>query len=78
MSAGLIPICSKICGYDDGEVITLKDCRIDTIKKAIIEASKMNIDEIKKMSASSVELINKKYNMNIFKKEMSRAIEDIL
>lgn len=78
MSAGLIPICSKICGYDDGEVITLKDCRIDTIKKAIIEASKMNIDEIKKMSASSVELINKKYNMNIFRKEMSRAIEDIL
>lgn len=78
MSAGLIPICSRICGYEEDEVITLEDCQIDTIKSIITKAANMNLEEIKVKSEKSVRLTKQKYSMDNFRKKMTEAIRKIL
>ena len=78
MSAGIIPICSRICGYEDDEVIILDDCSKQSIRKTILDVSKWNIDEIEKGYKKSIELIEQKYNMGEFEKQMKTALSEVL
>ncbi|SER54137.1 Glycosyltransferase involved in cell wall bisynthesis [Butyrivibrio fibrisolvens] len=78
MSAGIIPICSRICGYDEDEVIILDDCQKQTIKQAVIDASDMSMADIEKKSREVVELTRKKYNTENYYIQMRKAIEKVL
>lgn len=78
MSAGVIPICSKMCGYDEDEVITLEDCRKDTIKNKIMEVGKMKAEGIFQLSQKSLFLIKNKYNINSFRRKMGEALGEVL
>jgi hypothetical protein len=78
MSAGIIPICSRNCGYDDNEVITLADCKKETIKQAIIDASNMSMKDIENKSIEVVELTKTKYCIENYKSLMHDALKAVL
>ena len=78
MSAGLIPICSRVCGYDDDEVIVLEDCSKTTIKQEVLKAAAMDIKNIKERSACEVKLTKEKYCMSNFSKLMKQALSDTI
>ena len=66
MSAGVIPIVSKECGYEDDEVINLPDCKIDTIEKYIRDYSAKPDEWIKQTSSHVVEIIKTRYSRQNF------------
>lgn len=79
MSAGLIPICSKICGYSDNpEIITLKDCSKDCIRSTILEAISKDENWIKEKSDKMLELVDLKYSMKNFETAMRKALSFVL
>lgn len=78
MSAGLIPICSRICGYEEDEVIILEDCRKETIRKTILEVAKWTMDDLEEGYIRSIKLVDEKYNMNEFCKQMEEALREVL
>lgn len=78
MSAGVVPICSRNCGYEEEEVITLKDCNKETIKQTVIEAANMSLDEIEEKSKEAVQLTKSKYSMENFRKVMRNVLGEVL
>lgn len=78
MSAGLIPICSRECGFEDNEVINLEDCEIDTIRNAILYYSQKDKEWIEENQKKVVELTKTKYSMENFEKEMRAALSKVL
>lgn len=79
MSAGLIPICSEICGYgENSEVITLEECSIEHIRKIILEAATMDDKWIEERSRKVLELVKRKYSVEAFEKSMGNALEAVL
>lgn len=74
ISAGLIPICSRECGYEENEVIILDNCSKECIKNTIIECSNININTIEKMSKKCISLYESKYNIGNFSKCMEQAL----
>lgn len=77
MSAGLIPIVSKECGLDDA-LITLPDCKKDTIKNYIEEYGNKDAEWICEHSRQAVELINRQYSKEHFSASIKRALEGTL
>ena len=78
MSAGLIPICSRECGYEEDEVITLKDCRLETIREEILRASQKDMNWIEERSLAMLSLSRTKYSREAFTRKMTSALQDIL
>ena len=78
MSAGLIPICSKICGFNSDEAILLEDCSIDTIRKCILAASTMDADTIKSLRERSLNLTKTKFSIQNYEESLRTALIDIL
>lgn len=78
MSAGIIPIVSKECGYEDSEVINLPDCSIDTIKSYVIEYSKKEIEWCKEQSDKGLELVKTKYSMDSYRNAVRNGLNQIL
>ena len=78
MSAGLIPIVSKECGFEEDEVITLSDCKKETIKEFILEYSQKDIEWIKEHSCTSIEMVKERYSELAFTESIERAIDGLL
>ena len=75
MSAGVVPIVSKMCGFDrEDDVILLKDCRVDTIRKMVLDCSRMQPVEIKEKSETCLRHIREKFSMDCFYHDMKDAI----
>ena len=74
MSAGVIPIASKECGYGDDEVILLDNCNINTIRNSILYYSCMSDDWVEEKSRNAyLTIINKRR-----KDDFSNSIRDAL
>ena len=78
MSGGLIPICSRICGYDDNEVIILEDCSKERIRETIQCVSNMKIEDLARKSDEAVNITKTKYSMKNFKEQMEAALREVL
>ena len=65
MSAGVIPIVSKECGFEDDEVINLPDCKLDTLKKFIRDSAKPD-EWIKQESSHAAEIVKTRYSRQNF------------
>lgn len=74
MSAGVIPIVSRECGFYDDEVINLPDCRIETIEQYISEYSQKPDEWIKEHSEHSVNIVKERYSFESF----SRSVHDAM
>lgn len=74
LSAGIVAICSKECGYEDTEVINLPDCKIDTIRQYVIDYANKPIEWIMEKSKKSEEIAQIKYSESEFTRLMTKAI----
>jgi hypothetical protein len=78
MSAGVIPIASKICGYDEDEVILLEDCSKECIERNIREYAQKPLDWIKKQSVYEKEIVKNRYSKQSFIESVEQAMNGIL
>ncbi len=78
MSAGIIPVCSRECGFDEDDVMILKDCRIETIREAVLQCAAMPDGEIQKRRQHVRNLIKTKYSREQFTDKISRSIDSVL
>lgn len=78
MSAGIIPLVSKECGFEEEEVITLPDCKKETIKSYIVEYSKKNQEWLKVYSLKSIQIVKEYYGNSAFTKSVEEALDGVL
>lgn len=78
LSAGIVAICSKECGYNDDEVINLEDCEIETIRRAILKYSDLDNEQVVTLCKKAMKLANQKFTLVEFEKAMYNALSCIL
>lgn len=78
MSAGLIPIVSKECGFEDDEVIHLRDCEMDTIEQAIRHYGECDIDWVQAESARVQAIVQERYSEEAFIRSVRHGLESVL
>ena len=78
MSAGIIPIVSRECGFEEDEVIPVPDCKKDTIKQYILEYSNKDSIWIKNMSQYVINIVEHRYSKLAFTKSVEDAIDRTL
>lgn len=78
MSAGVVPICSRQCGFDKEDVILLENCDKESIENTILKYSQVNLDEICLMSKTSISIIGNKYSLLNFYDKMKFALAEII
>lgn len=78
MSAGIISIVSKECGYDSNDVILLPDCEKETIESFIRKYSNMDKDWIREQSFSTFQNAKKNHSKENFTKSIEKGLKAIL
>lgn len=78
MSAGMIPICSRECGFEEDEVITLENCEISTIRSAILACCNRSQDWIESERKRVLALVGEKYSVGAFTEAMTTALKGII
>ncbi len=78
MSAGLIPIITKICGLKDDEAIYIDDVSTNNLEKILLNYSQKNLDWIKNESQKYMKIANDNYNIEKFKSSVRYGLKQIL
>lgn len=78
MSAGIIPIVSKECGFEDDEVINLPDCELTTIHDHIIEYSMKSNEWIAEKAQQVKQIADTKYSKENFTKIFERSLKSVI
>ncbi|MGI6091618.1 MAG: glycosyltransferase [Veillonellaceae bacterium] len=78
MSAGLIPIVSRACGFSDDEVFHFQDCSINCIKDTLTAFAKKPLNWVKKESLQAVETVHSRYTPNHFSQSFYTALQGLL
>ena len=78
MSAGIIPIVSRECGFENDEVIHLKDCEIESIKTAIRYYGGKNNEWVIKESERVQNLVKERYSEKGFILSIRCALDEVL
>jgi hypothetical protein len=78
LSAGLIPIASRICGFTDQEVFLLEDCSIDGITNTFRSFAQKPLAWIREQSVSMRELYEAKYTPAHFSASFRDALQGVL
>jgi hypothetical protein len=78
MSAGLIPIVSRECGFEDDEVFNLQDCSIDCIAETLQAFSQKPLDWIREQSIKMRELSDLRYSPAHFSASFQAALQGVL
>ena len=77
MSAGLIPIVSKECGYSEEDVISLPDCELDTIKNYVNEFAAKDFSWIREQSIRAHKIASEKYSRETFTESIYAAMRSL-
>ena len=78
MSAGIIPIVSRECGFEDDEVIQLRDCELNTIEAAIRYYGEKDITWIEKESYRVRQIVKDRYSGESFIQSVRDALQNVL
>jgi len=78
MSAGIIPIVSKECGFDDSDVINLPDCSIETIETYIRKYAEKDFSWCMEQSKRETELVKTKYSIDSYRSAVYNGLNAIL
>ena len=79
MSAGIIPICSKYCGYDEEDgVIILPNCSINEIYDTVEKVSQFDQKTIKEMSDKVLKISKEKYSLERFRYVMKDSLVRVI
>ena len=78
MSAGVIPIVSKECGFEDDEVIHLQDCEPETIEEAVRFYSMKDISWIQVESERVRKIVQERYSRECFVQSVREALWQVV
>lgn len=78
MSVGVIPIVSKMCGFDADEAILLDDCSKDCISRTIRSYSNKDIEWIKDKSKYVIEVVKSHHSRKAFISSFDNALNQTL
>lgn len=78
MSAGMIPIVSRECGFEDDEVIHLKDCSKECIEDSIKFYASKDCKWIKSESEKSVNIVKERYSEECFIEFICKGLKNVL
>lgn len=78
MSAGLIPIVSRECGFGDDEVFNMGECSIGDIRDTLLVFAQKPLDWIKNESLRAVETVRTHYSPNHFSQSFRTAMHGLL
>ena len=78
MSAGIIPIVSRECGFEDDEVIQLRDCDMETIEEAIRYYGEKDSEWIEQESIRVRQIVKDRYSRESFVQSVRAALQDVL
>lgn len=78
MSAGLIPIVSRECGFGDGEVFNMGECSISGIRDTLLAFAKKPLDWIKNESSRAVETVRTRYSPSHFSQSFRTAMQGLM
>jgi glycosyltransferase involved in cell wall biosynthesis len=77
MSAGLIPIVSRECGFEDDEVHYFSDCTLETIELTLNEYAAKPPEWINSERERCLALVNSKYSEKAFTASIQDALIDL-
>ena len=78
MAAGVIPICSRECGYDDDEVINLPDCEMQTLRETVLHYSGMDPHWIEEKTHWALSVYQRKHTKKHFTDSIRSGLRNIL
>lgn len=78
MSAGVVPICSKECGFDDDGVILLPDCSKETIRTYVLQYAEKDRKWVEKRSKEAYTFCTEHYSQISFSDSVRRGLFEIL
>lgn len=78
MSAGVIPIVSRECGFEEDEVFHLQDCRMETIENAIRYFGNQDKRWIQEKATYTKNIVKERYSEEDFIQSVRQALEKIL
>lgn len=78
MSAGMIPIVSRECGFDGEDVIHLEDCSIPCIEDAVCRYSAMSNEWVTREAVKAIDTIRKKYSPCHFTDSVRQAMRGLM
>ena len=78
MSAGLIPIVSRECGFADDEVFHFRDCSLSCINDTLQAFSQKPLDWVKSESKQAVDTIRSRYSPEHFSQSFRAAMQGLL
>lgn len=78
MSAGLIPIVSHECGFNDDEVFHLEDCSLSCISETLQTFARKPMEWIKSQSLQTVETVRSRYTPSHFSHSFRTALQGLL
>lgn len=78
MSAGVIPICSRECGFDADEVILLPDCSMGSIRHCVLEYSQKPLSWVEEKSRETVTIAEQRFSEKAFSEKMRSALASVL
>lgn len=78
MSMGIIPLCTRECGFDENEVIILNDAGEDTIRNKIAECLQYDDGWIRKRQEYEVFLTKTRYSRQAFSDAVKKAVTDVM
>ncbi|HCT84363.1 MAG: hypothetical protein DKM50_05990 [Candidatus Margulisiibacteriota bacterium] len=78
MSSGLIPIVSRECGLDEGDVYIFENCSIDCIDKTLTAFARKSSEWIRHESSRIQQIVRDKYSMNNYREQIRAALTNII
>jgi glycosyltransferase involved in cell wall biosynthesis len=78
MSAGLVPIVSRECGFQEDEVNYFEDCSIETIERVIRAYAACDPTWLREQSLKAVNTVRTRYAQENYVQSVSLAIEQLL
>ncbi|MCE5286030.1 MAG: glycosyltransferase family 4 protein [Pelosinus sp.] len=78
MSAGLIPIVSRFCGFNEEEVFCFEDCSVECIAKTLVHFSKQSKEWIAAQSMRAIKTIQTGYNAEDYSASVKAAMIKLL
>lgn len=78
MSAGLIPIVSRECGFEDDEVNHFDDCSQESLSSNIEGFSRKPLEWIATESKRTAEIVKSRYSENNYKESIRAALRQTL
>jgi len=78
LSFGMPCAVSRACGFDDGELLTLPDCRPETLRSVVRELARQSPAQLGTRACAALALMRRKYTPAHYARGVREALRTIL